>query len=423
MACAALALTGWPGRTAGNRVTERTVVGALAIGLSVNLVMLSTMKIGFYLGEPSPLVHPEFVAGLASAFVLSILIVIDSPRAVRLWFPLLLLTFAALGVWMIRASPDPRIDVITVHRAAIEALARGESPYGITFENIYADNEFYAPDAVRGGRVLFGLPYPPLSLLMAIPGQALLGDIRFAELGALVLGAMLIGYSTFSRVSMLAAAILLFTPRVFFVVEQGWTEPFAVCWLGATVFALRQRVAGRALALGLLCAVKQHLVIGLALYPLGESGRSRKSILIAAAVAALVTMPFAIWDPTGFFRSVVWLQFVEPFREDSLSVLSLMSRMGVPITSSSSTVASLGALIASGLFVWWKAPRSPAGFALALGFVLMVVFAFSKKAFCNYYFFVLATFAASIAASVEDPDSKCPQGDERDRQLAAVTRT
>ena len=240
---AALALTGWPTRAAGTRLTEAAIVGAMAIGLAINLVMLSTMKIGFYLADPSPSAHPTFLSGLAVAASLLTLTVFDSRRAARVWFPLLLVTFAALGVWMIRSSPDPQIDVITVHRAAIDALAHGRSPYSVTFENIYANNEFYTPEVVEGGQVLFGLPYPPLSLLMAIPGQALLGDIRFAELGALVLGATLIAYATSSRVSMLAAATVLFTPRVFFVVEQGWTESFAVCWLGATVYALRRRVA------------------------------------------------------------------------------------------------------------------------------------------------------------------------------------
>ena len=185
--------------------------------------------------------------------------------------------------------------------------------------------------------------------------------------------------------------------------EQGWTESFAVCWLGATVYALRRRVAGGALALGLLCAVKQHLAIALAVYPLGEHGRGWRSIFIAAAVALLVTLPFIWWDPTGFYRSVVWLQFIEPFRQDSLSLLSWTSRHGVDITPASSAIASVSALLASSALVWWKAPRSSAGFALALAFVLLVFFAFSKKAFCNYYFFVLAALAASIAASPQDP--------------------
>jgi hypothetical protein len=400
---AALAVTGWLRRMVGPRVGEHLIVIVIVVGLAANLTMLATMKIGFYLADPSPSAHPVFLIGLVAALLALTLILVDARRASRVWFPLLLVTFAALGVWMIQTSPNPQIDVITVHRAAIAALAQGQSPYGVTFENIYATNEFYSPEVVEGGRVLFGLPYPPLSLLMAIPGQALLGDIRFAELGALVLGAMLIGYATSSRLSMLAAAMILFTPRVFFVVEQGWTESFAVCWLGATVFALRQRVPGGPLALGLLCAVKQHLAIAIALYPLGEPARSRRAILTAAAVVLLVTLPFAWWDPAGFFRSVIWLQFIEPFRQDSLSLLSFLSRHGLQVTSASSAIASLAALIASAALVWCCAPRSAAGFALALGFVLLVFFAFSKKAFCNYYFFVLAALAASIAASPQDP--------------------
>jgi hypothetical protein len=402
--CAALALMGLPGRLVGDRAGEAAVVGVLAIGLTVNFVMLATMPIAFYLGNPAPSAHPQFLAGLAVAFVLLTLIIVDPSRASRGWFPLLLVTFAALGVWMIRSSPNPHIDVITVHRAAIAAFANGQSPYSVTFENIYANKEFYSPEMVREGRVLFGLPYPPLSLLMAIPGQALLGDIRFAEVGALVLGSMLIGYCTATRVSMLSAALVLFTPRVFFVVEQAWTEAFAVCWLGATVFALCQRAGGGPVALGLLCAVKQHLIIAMALYPIADQSW-RRALLIAASIAVLVTVPFALWDPIGVFRSVVWLQFVEPFRLDSLSLLSFLARSGLPISTTTSTVASLGALIVSGLFAWRTAPRTSSGFALALGFVLLILFAFSKKAFCNYYFFVIAAFAASIAASPKDVSS------------------
>ena len=402
IASSAFALAGWTRHISGGRISETTLVAVLAAGLAINLLILATMPIALYLADPSPSAHPAFRAGLAVAFVLLALIVVDFRRAARAWFPALLATFAALGAWMIRASPDPQIDVIAAHRVALAALADGSSPYSGTFPNIYGGTGFYLTEMVHEGRVLSGLPYPPLSLLMAVPGQALLGDIRFAELGALVLGALLVGYCSSSRVAMLAAALVLFTPRVFFVVEQGWTESFAVCWLGATVFALRQGGAGGPLALGLLSGVKQHLVIALALYPLGASGRSGKSILLAASIAGLVTIPFVVWDPSGFFRSVIWLQFAEPFRQDSLSLLSYLSREGLPMTSVTSIVASLGALIASGLFVWWRAPRTPAGFALALGFVLLVVFAFSKKAFCNYYFFVLAAMAASVAASAED---------------------
>ena len=401
VACAVLALTGVAGRLLVGRIGESALVGLLALGLLVNFVMLATRPIAMYLENGSPSAHPDFLLGLAAAFVLLTLVVVDRSRAGRVWFPLLLVTFAGLGVWLIRASPDPRIDVMTVHREAIATFAGGLSPYSATFMNIYGNDEFYAAGVTQGGRVLVGLPYPPLSLLMAIPGEVLLGDIRFAELGALILGAILIGYCTPSRLSMLAAALVLFTPRVFFVLEQAWTEPFAVCWLGATVFALSQGGRGGPVALGLLCAVKQNLVVALALYPIADRKWPR-AIPVAAAIAFLVTVPFVWWDPAGFYRSVVWLQFVEPFRPDSLSLLSLVSRAGLPITATTSAVATLGALLMSGWFVWRTAPRTTSGFALALGFVLLIVFAFSKKAFCNYYFFIIAALAAAIAASPTD---------------------
>ena len=68
----------------------------------------------------------------------------------------------ALGVWLLRASPSPRIDVVTVHREAFDALVSGRSPYAISFENIYGANSgFYNPSPLEGDRVMFGYPYPP----------------------------------------------------------------------------------------------------------------------------------------------------------------------------------------------------------------------------------------------------------------------
>jgi hypothetical protein len=46
----------------------------------------------------------------------------------------------------------------------------------------------------------------------------------------------------------------------------------------------------------------------------------------------------------------------------------------------------------------WKAPRTPAGFASAVGLVFLAFFAFNKQAFCNYYFFTIGAFCCAIAA-------------------------
>jgi hypothetical protein len=375
-----------------------------------------------YLARPEPAHHPGFLAGLAVAAACALLIAYDSPRARRAWFPALLLTYGALGVWLIQASPRPHIDVMTVFREALAALWQLHSPYAITFPNIYDNEALYGAGLVVNGRVQFGFPYPPLSLLMAAPAYLAGADVRYAELAALVAGAAWIGYAARGRIAPLAAAVLLFTPRTFFVLEQAWTESLVICWVGLTVFAASlaatrpeatPRTALRAAGLGLLVAAKQHLAVALLLARFlrrrDEGGRTTWRILFGAcAVAALVTLPFVLWDPGGVWRSVVILQLREPFRIDSLSVLSELARRGWQLTPAVLLAAPLAALAAGLTLTWWRLPRTPAGFALSLGATFLLLFLFSKKAFCNYYFLVIALLMAGVAAASADVGLEAP---------------
>ncbi|MEP6914147.1 MAG: hypothetical protein ABJC89_00815 [Acidobacteriota bacterium] len=402
------------GRLPGPRGSEPLVAGVLVAGLLSFLLALATMPIGMYLSDPEPARHPAFLAGLGGATVLTLLLAFDPSRARRAWFPGLLLTYAALGVWLIRASPRPHIDVMTVFRAALTALADLHSPYSITFRNIYDSEAFYAAGLVVDGRVQFGFPYPPLSLLMAMPVDAFGQDVRYSELGALLVGAGCIGYAVRSRIAPLAAAALLFTPRTFFVLEQGWTESLAICWAGVTVYAAMRESLRRGarhpglgltpIALGLLVAVKQHLVIALWLTRwLRGNGKDAPSttrmLLAACATAAVVTLPFLLWDPAGMWRSVVTLQLREPFRLDSLSLLSHFARAGWQPSPPVLLAAPIGALAVGLALTWWRLPRTPAGFAFGLGTMFLLLFLCSKKAFCNYYFLVSALLMAGVACA------------------------
>jgi hypothetical protein len=396
------------------RATEGVVAGVLIAGLLSNLVALATMPIGMYLVRPDPSRHADFLAGLAAAALCTLLMAMDPARCRRAWMPALLATYGALGVWLIHASPHPRIDVITVFNEALAALGRFESPYSITFPNIYDNEALYGAGLVVNGRVQFGFPYPPLSLLMAIPAYVAGTDIRYTELTALLAGAAAVGYSVRGRIAPLAAAGLLFTPRTFFVLEQAWTESFVICWAGLTVFAAtraasRPEAAGgwprsRGVALGLLVAVKQHLIIALLLARwLRRRDESRGTtlsiLLVACATAALVTIPFFLWDPAGAWRSVVVLQLREPFRADSLSVLSYFVREGWQPKNGVLLLAPVAALATGVGLTWWRLPRTPAGFAIGLGASFLLLFLFSKKAFCNYYFLVIALLMAGVASA------------------------
>jgi hypothetical protein len=391
-------------------LAARALIPILIGGLALNLVLLALMPPGLYVRSPTP-DRPLFLFALGCAGALIVLIVVDRSRTRLLWFPLLLVTATFLGLWMLRASPHPQIDVVTVHDFAIAAMRQGKNPYAIVFPNIYRDANLYAPGMVVDGKVLFGLPYPPLSLFMALPGKVLANDIRFAELASLIAGAALLGYAPRAQdagsfLGPLAAALLLFTPRGLFVLEQGWTEHFAIGWLGASMFAACRAPRVLPWVLAGLIGVKQHLalVVPLALLMAPHPVRlhsSKRLLLIIVVTPLLLALPFLIWDSEAFLHSVVWLQLREPFRPDSLSLPSALAANGWTIDRSSALIFVLPlAALTIGLVVAWRcAPRTPAGFAAVLGFTLLLAFAGSKKAFCNYYFFVIAAFCAAIAAN------------------------
>ena len=403
IAVSAAAMAGLGGRLF--RTAGEPFVGAiLGAGLMSSLLMLAVSRPAYELVDPLPSQHPWFLAGLALSGAWMGLIAIDAPRRQRLWFPALLCTFGLLGVWLLRGSPSPRVDVITVQQYAVDAVVDGRSPYSMTFKNIYDSTMFYTPGTVLNGRVQFGFPYPPLSLLMILPAELLLQDLRYAQLLALLGTAAAIGYSSRGRVAPLAAALLLYTPRTFFVLEQGWTETFALLWLSVTVIAATRRLDSRGAFLGLLAAVKQHMVMALLFTPWlnddpDDRRETRRRLLQAVVIAAIVTLPFVLMDPAGFWRSAVALQLREPFRTDSLSVLSFFAREGWTVPPAAQTASTLAALAAGLALSFRHAPRTPAGVAMALGFSFLLMFAFSKKAFCNYYFFVIGAFAAAVATA------------------------
>lgn len=395
---------GLPRRLSGRRGSASVVAGVLVAGLLSNVVALATSPPAMYLADPAPEAHPGFLAGVCALLVCVVMLAWRPQAARRVWFPALLVTYAALAVWVLKASPRPHVDVVTVHNYAVTALTHGDSPYGITFPNIYGHDGAYPPGMARNGRVLFGFPYPPLSLLMSAPARLLARDVRYALVVSMLAGAGLAGYLPRRRAAPLAAALLLSTPRGLFVLEQAWTEPLAVAWLGAAVTLGVRGRRGEALALGGLMAVKQHLAVVAPLLAWYRRGRpdAWRFALTALGVAAAVTLPFVLWDPAGFWKSVVYVQAIEPLRRDALSYLAWMAAQGTELSATVQSLAPIAAVAIGLALTWLCLPRSPAGLSIGLALILFLVFAVGKKAFCNYYFLVLAGLAFGVAAADED---------------------
>ncbi len=401
----------------------------------------------------------------------------------------------------------PHIDVWVFQQNGAAELLHGRNPYAMTFPDIYhstlaGHSAAYGTGLVLHDRLQFGFIYPPLTLLLSTLGYALTGDVRYAQVCALVLAAAFIGYLRPGRLPKLAAALLLFSPRVFFILGRAWTEPFVVLLLAVTVFiACRPFRSGQALApsvflgvavgiasgvattgaasappgmfpgitgcdagvavgvapniaphiapgvapgvtpdiilssahvsrppprpnclvrlgglslglsLGLLFAAKQYTILALPLSflllppfllrpPKRPSRDWFRLLWPAFLVAGAVTLPFVLWNPPAFWKSVVTVQQSGPFRWDALTYLVWYGLHGHPWVAQPSVAflcTTFAVLLALGLAVW-RAPRTPLGFAAALALAALVFFAFNKQAFANYYFFVIGALCCAIAS-------------------------
>jgi len=206
-------------------------------------------------------------------------------------------------------------------------------------------------------------------------------------------------YARPSRLSILAAAIFLSTPAMIPVLRMGWTEPYVVLLLAVTVFCACRAPRLFPWALGLLIAVKQYAIfaaLGVFLLPMARQSLKDSAIIIgkALALATAITLPWMLWNVSGFLSDVVFLQFLLPFRMDALSYLVWLT-----YNTGRQPPAVIGFLMIAPAVVLmrWRGARTVAGFTAAVGFIFLSLFLFNKAAFINYYFFVIGALCCATA--------------------------
>ncbi|HUR35894.1 MAG TPA: hypothetical protein VM032_18955 [Vicinamibacterales bacterium] len=391
---------------------DRPLVPVLAaVGVIAQVAQLYLKSPGWFV-VPDPVFTAPFNTALVVFAVVGAGLAFRPARPVTaLLMAALLTTHVVVGASIIRHSPHPPIDVDVFQRTSALALIDGANPYALTFPNIYPHAQFYGPGVSVDGRLQFGFPYLPLSLLVSLPATVLAGDHRYAALFAMELAAILMAYARPQGFGALAAVLYLTTPRVFYVLEMSWTEPLVVLGLAAVVYAACRRRQSVPWLFGGFIALKQYLVFAIpaALLLVTAPTDRRASIRFlakAGGVAAAITLPFVLWEPGAFVNSVVTLQFRQPFRPDALSFLSWWASLGHPPPSSA--IAFLVAPAAAALALW-RLPRTAAGFAAAVALTFLAFFAFNKQAFCNYYLFVIGALCIMMAAcEFEAPDQDRP---------------
>lgn len=320
---------------------------------------------------------------------------ISWPRSEYRWLlPVLLALHTFIACQVIRAG-QPLMDVFTWQRDASAALLHGRDPYGISHVNIYNADEsgrFYGPGMVVNGRVTFGMPYPPVTFLSAVPGY-LLGDVRYGYVAAVFLSTIFV-FALFPDARGLSlAALILLAPTTYFVESQCWTESLVWMLLCATAYTAARRPRWLPLALGLFLASKQYNFlalpfIGYLVRPF--SWKAYWKLLVPSLGIAVATfLPFAIWNFRALWHDLILFHYLQPVRQDALS-------FAIPFP----LYAKIGPVLLLAFIVWAarRGTQQAATFAAAYGMAVMLFFSSSKQAFLNYYFLIVLAFWLTAAS-------------------------
>jgi hypothetical protein len=377
-------------------LSSRSVVTLLAVGTVVEILAMAVAP---------PVADVRFAAIVLATGMVALHALLFATRWRTTEFAIVVIAHVALMSWMIAVRGPPDIDVYVFQQEGSAALLDGQNPYGLRFANTAPPGSpYYAPEVIDGDRFRFGFIYPPLSLLMALPGYAIAGDYRYAGAFAVGLTAWLLGRARPSRIAIGAALLVLFapvTPRVLF---WGWTDPFVIVLLATSVYLAVRQSSHAPIALGLLLAVKQYaapalLLAVVLLDDLKARIGWRRLIVVPMAIALLTVLPFLAWDAASFIYSTITMHSLQPFRADSLSVPALLARHG--FDQAPAWAGFIAGAIAL-LIVLLRAPRTVATFCGALALVLMPFFLFGKQAFMHYYFLPQVSLALGVAVTSVD---------------------
>jgi hypothetical protein len=306
------------------------------------------------------------------------------------------------GVLTIRATPRPPIDVWYMLQTAAHSTLHGSNPYsqmwtsGIPHE---VSNHF---------------TYLPGTAVFLAPFYAVFGDVRYGVLATVIATGVLIGRVSRSELAPYLGCLFLIAPRLDYLVEFAWIDPLLLLAVTCGVLALRRGRSGWAVvALAAALLVKQYALL---LLPLGVACREigwRRTVK-AAALAAVVTLPFVAADPSAFWSGTVTLLAHRTPRPDSLSIPAALLAHGHK-PSLALAALSLGALL--GVLLWRRA-GSLVHFLTALAALMAVFDLTGTWQFFNEWW-LAAGYAVLASAAATDlgraPGSGAVEGGDRNR--------
>jgi hypothetical protein len=398
----------------GKRRAEWALVISLVEG---GLILTGGTLAQAFANLGSPLWLVVMVAYVTLGLAAAVLIFRKLPH-MRWAFALFLLVHTAMAVALLRSSPAHIDTQVYLHDGAV-ALFHGHNPYGMNVPNIYTPHQatlFYGPGVVVNGRVNAGFPYLPVPLFAAIPG-ILLGDVRYGQLIAMVVTAVVLRRLASDRIGRAAAVLGVASLTAMPMLTGGWTEATSVALLACLVLALQRcRPAFVAVLLGLLLASKQYFVVVIPLFWLIRGWLTRRVLLIGLGLAAAMILPFFLVDPGTFWKAITSSQ-VGPLRADSISLLvSSVNTYSWPPPWTYGLLPLLGAAMTA-IALTLRAPRTPSAFVAAAGLTLLVAILLSRQAFMNYYFLVSGAFLIAAVSWPTQQALSAPKQESEDPAL------
>jgi hypothetical protein len=369
---AALTLAAWVARAAPTPASFAAgALAALALFLSGEAVFASGVNQPFDTAYAAAV-----IAAAAAGFALtaSLLVHLGDPavRRRRLFAAQMVLLFVAGAVLRVAGalgSPDPGIDVYHAEQEAADHLLAGRNPYTQDYDDK-------------------GAPfYPPLPFLLAAPFRAAGWDVRLANavcdlLAALALFAAARAGGNRLLAGLLAAAYLHF-PRIPLIMELAWYEPMLAAALGCGLLLVARGWRLGYVLLGLGITGKQYVVV--VLPPLWKAWRGRRLALFlaTAATAAVVVLPFYLWDSSAFFERVVKYHLNHEVRHDGVTLqAAAMNRFHTELPKWLLSASALGLL---GVITWRTPSHGPSP-APWMATALLVFCLFFSQAFLNYFY-------------------------------------
>lgn len=286
---------------------------------------------------------------------------------------------------IVRAAPDPRIDVHTLLQQSSDGLLRGDNLYRQTWVGSTGLTDIY--------------PYLPGTTVLLAPARWLLGDVRLglvlcltAAVGLLALLAREAVRAGAPPVVGLLPALVVAYPRAILTVQNSWTEPLLLALLvGCVVAVLHGRSLLAVVLLGLALASKQHVALLLPVAALWPAFGWRRA-LAAAGVGLAAVAPWLVADAGALWHDAVAFNLAYPVLPTALDLPAVGLRAGV---TSGFGLTAAGVLAAYAGCVR-RLPGDAAGFATGCALVLLAVSVTNKQSFFNHYTLVTGLLVLAV---------------------------